>query len=215
VKIQAFLNRHPWLLPGVILATVLFAVANPAQAQTPTLTFTLETSSADGKSVTPKLTWTTSPAAIGCTASGAADWTGATSGPNGTKTLAAVTSSKTFGIMCSWPGVTKAALAWTAPTTNTDGSVYDNPGGYRIQYGNTGSSEAQLTTSVYVNDPAARTWTSPDLAAGTWYFGVKAVNALGLESALSNVASKSTSAATNQSRTLELTIRFPNAPVLQ
>jgi hypothetical protein len=211
VKIQAFLNRHPWLLPATVLSLLAIGLANPSYAQSPTLTFTLETSSPDGKSVAPKLTWTTTPAAVGCTASGAADWTGALSGPSGTKTLASVTSSRTFGIMCTWPGVTKAALTWTAPTQNTDGSPYDNPGGYRVLWGNACDN---LPGTVYLNDPAVRSWTSGDLTAGTWWFGVKTVNALGLESALSECKSKVMTAGTNQNRALELTIRFPNPPTL-
>lgn len=197
-----------WLL---ITTLLLIGMARPAHAQTPTLTFTLETSSPNGKSVVPRLTWQTNPAAQSCTASGATDWTG-TKAASGTVLLAAVTTSRTYGIVCTWPGVTKAALTWAAPTTNTDGSVYDNPGGFRIQYGNVSANEADLSTSVYIQDPTARSWTSPDLAAGTWWFGIKAYNALGLESSLSNVASKTLTAAQNQNRALELTIRFPNPP---
>jgi hypothetical protein len=192
----------------LFLAAILAIAAAPAFAQN--LTFTLETSSPDGKVVAPRLTWSTTPAATSCTASGATDWTGAKAAA-GTVVLAGVNTSRTYGIACQWPGVTKAAVTWTAPTTNTDGSAYTNPAGFRIQYGNTGGTEAQLSTSAYLTDPAARSWTSPDLTPGTWYFAVKAVNTLGLESAISNIASKTTTAAANQNRALELTIRFPSA----
>lgn len=197
-----------WLLITVLL---FIGIATPAHAQTPTLTFTLETSSPDGKSVVPRLTWQTTPAAQGCTASGATDWTGAKAA-SGTALLAAVTTSRTFGIACSWPGVTKAALTWVAPTQNTDGSAYTNPGGYRIVYGPACNN---LPQSVYINDPAARTWTSPDLAPATWWFAVIAFNTLGLESEPSDCKSKVLTAAQNQNRALELTIRFPNAPALE
>lgn len=188
----------------LLVAALLLATA-PAFAQTtPQLTFTLETSSPDGKTVVPRLTWSTAPAATSCSAA----WTTSTAAA-GTQILAAVNATSTYGITCNWPGISIAAVSWVAPTLNVDGSAYTNPGGFRIQYG---KSATNLDTSVYLQDPAARTWTSPALSAGTWFFGVRAYNALGLESELSNVPSKTMTAAANQTRTLELTIRFPNAP---
>lgn len=192
---------------GALFALTTFC---SSQAEAQTIDFTLATSSADGRSVTPRLTWATTPAAASCTASGATDWTG-TKTPSGTVTLAPVTASRTFSIVCSWPGTTRAALAWTAPTTNADGSAYTNPNGYRIQYGTAADA---LNTSVYVSEPA-RTWTSPDLAPGNWFFGVRAVNTLGLEGALSNIVSKAATAGASQTRALELAIHVPGAPVLQ
>lgn len=193
------------------VALAAFASQAPAQ----TLDFTLSASSSDGKTVTPKLTWTTTPAATSCTATGGTGWAGSKA-DSGTATLAAVTTSQAYVLACSWPGVNKATVVWTKPTTNTDNSAYTNPNGYRVQYGNTGASEANLTTSVYLSEAQTGTpsWTSPNLAAGTWYFGVKAVNTLGLESAISNIASKTMTADATQSRTLGLAITFPSSPVL-
>lgn len=186
----------------LLLIAALLLAAAPAFSQT--LNFTLETSSPDGKTVVPRLTWSTSPAATSCSAA----WTTSTAAA-GVQILPAVSATSSYGITCTWPGVTKAAITWSAPTTNVDGSAYSNPGGYRVVYG---KSATALDTSVYLQDPAARTWTSPALTAGTWFFGVRAYNAQGLESDLSNVASKTMTAAANQTRTLELTIRFPNPP---
>lgn len=193
-----------------LLLTALFlaAIASPAYSQTPQLTFTLETTTNNGQSVTPRLTWSTTPAAASCTAAGATDWTG-TKAVSGTVLLAAVTSSKTFGIVCNWPGVNKAALAWIAPTTNTDGSALTDLSGYRIQYG---TSAADLSTSAY-QQTLATSWTSPDLAPGIWFFGVRAFNTLGLESPLSNIVSKSTTTgAAITGVPLQLTIKFPSPP---
>lgn len=196
------------------IVAALFGLAGfafPAAAQT--LDFTLSASSSDGKTVVPKLTWTTTPAATSCTASGDAAWTGSKAA-SGTVTLAGVTVSKTYTLVCNWPGVTKATLTWTEPTTNTDGSAYTDKNGYRIQWGNTGATEAQLDQTTYIPQSAGNTWQSGNLAAGTWYFGVKAVNSLGLESAISNIASKVMVAGANQSRSLALGVKFPGAPIM-
>lgn len=186
----------------------LLLLAGAAQSQT--LDFTLKTSSSDGKTVTPTLTWSTTPAATTCTASGASDWTG-TKAASGTATLAAVNATRAYLLVCQWPGVTKAALTWDTPTTNTDGSQLTNLGGFRVQYGNKTAAETDLTTSDYVNDPTAKGWTSPALTVGTWFFGVKAFNTLGLEGPLSNVLSKVMTADATQQRGLNLGITFPAA----
>ncbi len=191
-----------------LLIAALLLGASIANGQA--LTFTLETSTTDGRTVIPKLTWSTTPAAASCSASGASDWTGSKAA-SGTATLAATNATRTYTLACQWPGVSLVALAWSAPSTNTDGTPVTNLAGFRIQYG---SSASALDQSVYLQDPAARTWTSPALAPGNWYFGVRAVNALGLESALSNVASKTLTAGASQSPALGLAVRFPNAPVL-
>lgn len=192
-----------------ILALVLMILA-PASllAQVPNMTLALETTTgADKRSVIPRLTWTTTPAATSCTAGGG--WSGSKSA-GGTQLLAAVSVTTSYSLTCNWPGVTRAIVAWTAPTTNTDGSPLTNLQGYRVMYGRT-NTEAGLDTSVYTEN-LLTTWTSPDLAPGQWYFGVKAYNSLGLESALSNVAGKNTTAAASETRNLELAIKVPSAP---
>jgi hypothetical protein len=190
----------------------LSAAAPLAHAQTPALTFTLETATtADKSAVVPRLTWATTPAAASCTAGG--DWSG-TKTATGTQLLAAVNTSKAYSILCNWPGVAVAALTWTAPTTNTDGSALTDLAGFRVQYGKA-ANEAALDTSVYLQSPTATSWTSPTLAPGAWFFGVKAYNALGLESALSNIVTKTTTAGASDTRSLTLGIKFPSAPVAQ
>src|SRR5262249_40767275 len=77
-------------------------------------------------------------------------------------------------------------LSWAAPTQNTDGSALINLTGYIIYYGNTAST---LNQSVTLKSPGVLTYVISDLAAGTWYFAVKAVSSSGVESALSAVAS--------------------------
>lgn len=190
-----------------VLAALLVSGAALAQAA-PSMTLTLQTTTgADKKSVVPSLTWATVPAATSCTASGG--WSG-TKTASGTLALPAVSVTTSYALLCNWPGVTKAVVTWTAPTTNVDGSPLTNLQGYRVQYGRT-NTEAGLDTSVYTEN-LLTTWTSPDLAPGAWYFGIKAYNSLGLESALSNIATKTTTAAATDSRSLELAIKIPSPP---
>lgn len=188
----------------VLLAVAALLLAGPLYAQT--LTFTVESTSSGGVAVVPRLTWTTSPAGATCTASNG--WTG-TKAAAGTELLPAISATRSYTLACSWPGIQTAIVSWTAPTTNSDGSPYTNPGGFRVQYGRTATT---LDTSAYIQDPAARTWTSPTLAVGSWAFAVRAYNAQGLESELSNVASKVMTASASQTRTLEVAIKFPNPP---
>jgi len=80
-----------------------------------------------------------------------------------------------------------ATVSWTPPTTNTDGSTLANLSGYRILYGR---SADNLNQSVAVNNAGASSFVVDNLATGTWFFGVVAVNAAGLESDVSDVATK-------------------------
>jgi hypothetical protein len=195
-----------------LAGSALFAAHAPAQ----TLDFTLSASSSDGKTVTPKLTWATTPAATSCTASGDAAWAG-TKAASGTATLAGVATSKTYILNCAWPGSVTAIVSWVPPTTNADGTAYTDPNGFRIQWGNVGPADQQLDHTTYLSNAQSvgNTWTSPALSPdGTWYFGIKAVNSAGLESLLSNVTSKVITASASQSRTLVLAVKFPNPPVV-
>lgn len=188
---------------------VALSIAAPAHSQT--LNFTVETSTQGGTAVVPRLTWTTTPAAAGCTASTTPaddNWAGAKAAA-GTVILPSINATTSYTLVCTWPGSETATLRWVAPTTNTDGSPYANPGGFAVFYGR---SPTALDQSAYLQDPAVRQWTSPPLAVGSWSFGVRAFNAQGMEGPLSNIASKVITAAVNQSRTLEVAVKFPNAP---
>jgi len=80
-----------------------------------------------------------------------------------------------------------ATLSWTAPTQNTDGSALTNLAGYRIYYGTNANS---LTQTVSINTVGVTTYMVNSLSAGTWYFAIRSYNAMGVESDLSNMASK-------------------------
>lgn len=83
------------------------------------------------------------------------------------------------------PTVNVAALAWTAPTQNTDGSALTDLAGYNIYQGTTVGNLVKVGSIAL---PAA-SYTTPSLPPGTYYFTVTAVNAKGTESAQSPVVS--------------------------
>jgi len=79
-----------------------------------------------------------------------------------------------------------AALQWTPPTDNTDGSVLADPAGYKIYYG---TSASALTQTVAITNPGLTAYTLSNLSPGTWYFVMTSQSAAGLESPLSGVIS--------------------------
>ena len=80
-----------------------------------------------------------------------------------------------------------AALAWAAPTHNTDGSPITGLAGYHIYYGTDQSAPSQ---TVDVPGATATSYVVKALAPGTYYFTVVAYNSLGVDSTESNVAVK-------------------------
>jgi hypothetical protein len=80
-----------------------------------------------------------------------------------------------------------ATVSWTPPTTNTDGSALTDLASYRVAYGRAADA---LNDSATVDNPGLSSYTVDGLSQGTWYFAVVVVNASGVESDLSNVASK-------------------------
>ena len=80
-----------------------------------------------------------------------------------------------------------AALSWTAPTENTDGTSLTNLAGYRIAYG---TSAGALTQTVQIANASLTRYTIDNLSPGTYYFSVRAYTSGGTESGNSNVSSK-------------------------
>lgn len=101
----------------------------------------------------------------------------------------ATASLATFSITANTSGTTtgSATLNWTPPTRNTDGSTLTNLAGYRISYG---KSSGSLSSTVQISNPGIASYVVENLSSGTWYFAVKSYTSGGVESQISNVASK-------------------------
>lgn len=190
----------------------LLLVPSFLYAQTaPTGSFTLTTQINANGTLTPTLTWSTTPAATGCIASGDSAWAG-TKAASGTQTLAAFPAStpKTYALVCNWPGETQALLTWTPPTQNTDNSTLTNLAGYRLHWGPSATSLSQV---VQLADPGQTSYTISNLTPGTWYFGIRAYTSQGAESALSNIISKVARAGVEWNQSTG--VKVPKAPVLE
>jgi hypothetical protein len=114
-------------------------------------------------------------AVIGCSGSAKTAGTGVVAD-------SATTSSSNTG---TDPGT--ATLSWAAPTENTDGSSVTDLAGYRIYYG---TSPSDMTQSIYVAGATVTTYVVNGLSSGTYYFAVAADSTTGVESMLSDTASK-------------------------
>lgn len=80
-----------------------------------------------------------------------------------------------------------ARLTWQAPTTNTDNSPLTDLAGFQIVYGR---SSTELSQQATITSPSVTTYVVEGLAAGTWYFAVRAFSAGGNVSANSSIESK-------------------------
>jgi hypothetical protein len=83
-----------------------------------------------------------------------------------------------------------ATLNWDPVTKDTSGKILTDLAGYRIHYGT--SAQAMYTVEVLAN-PNQTTYVVTGLLPGTWYFSVSAYTTSGVESAPSNIASKTIS----------------------
>lgn len=164
----------------------------------------------------PVATWSATPAAgVACTASGA--WSGPKAA-SGTETLGEIRASSLWALQCTWPGDSQATITWVNPTQNDDGTPYTNPGVTRLAWtngSNIGSFDCLRPTAVpsisTTDRPAGQTMhTITGLAPGTWTFQAHAVNTLGLCSAPSNRATKTTTASAVLSDSVS--VKVPGAP---
>jgi hypothetical protein len=115
---------------------------------------------------------------VGLALTGCHDGSDGSSMVSATSTAAPTSTAPTSG---------SATLSWDAPTTDTNGQPLTNLAGYRIYYG---ESQTALSETVNLSGTGLQTYVIDNLSAGTWYFAIKAVNGSGMESALSNVVSK-------------------------
>lgn len=178
-----------------------------AQAQTAGVVNLSVTPTSGTGSVTPKLTWSTSPTAQSCTASGG--WSG-TKAASGTQTLTAVRANTNFTLTCTW-GTGSAAVSWAAPTKNSDGTNLTDLASFKVLYG---TSTGSMTRTANITDPTRRTATLSSLSPATWYFKVRAVNSKGVESGDSNIASKAVKGAT-AAKTVKVTVTSSSGRTVQ
>jgi len=87
-------------------------------------------------------------------------------------------------------GPTAATLHWEMPTENTNGTPLTDLQGYTIVYGD---SPQTMNKWVQISDIGTTTYVLSGLGAGTWYFAILSYTASGVNSALSNVVSKTIS----------------------
>ena len=80
-----------------------------------------------------------------------------------------------------------ATVSWTPPIQNTDGSPLTTLEGYRISYG---TNAGALDTTIEITNVGLTSYVIDNLSPGTYFFAVKAFTTNGLESDLSNIASK-------------------------
>jgi hypothetical protein len=85
------------------------------------------------------------------------------------------------------PATGSATLSWSAPTQNTDGTPISDLAGYHVYYG---VSASQLTTTITLSSATETSYIVNGLAPGTYYFAVVAYTSAGVDSAQSNVGSK-------------------------
>jgi hypothetical protein len=92
-----------------------------------------------------------------------------------------------FAIAVEAIALGSATLSWDAPTTNDDGSPLTNLAGFRVRWG---QSSGNYSSSQTIMNPGLTTYVIENLANGTHYFVVTAINSTDMESDYSNEASK-------------------------
>jgi hypothetical protein len=195
-------NFRAFLACLLLLGLVTAAHAVPSVTLTATASSTLAPANVT-------LTWTTSEVGA-CTAGGG--WSGAKSATGGTETITGVTGTTSYGLACTTATGT-VTVRWTPPTTNVDGSPLTDLVGYKIYRSNT-IATVPSGVVILVNDPAASSFVITGLSTGPYHFGMKAVNAAGVESLMSATVSRSVTTANITAAAVVTLEQRPSAPVL-
>jgi hypothetical protein len=95
-----------------------------------------------------------------------------------------------FSITVTASGSGRATVSWMPPSQNTDGTALTDLAGFVITYGD---SADNLSQSIAVDNPSVTTYVVENLTNGTWHFAVQAVNARGVASFNSGLATKTIS----------------------
>jgi hypothetical protein len=99
----------------------------------------------------------------------------------------ATTSLDPFTLHVSEPTVGNATVSWTPPTERADGSALTDLAGYKVYFG---TDPTRLGHVVNLSNAGLTSYMVENLEPATWYFAVTAYDKAGLESAKSNIASK-------------------------
>jgi hypothetical protein len=188
---------------GLALAMTMTSLT---QAQTAGVVNLSASPSSTQTSTAPVLTWSTSPAAQSCLASGG--WSGARA-VSGTETQPSISATTSYTLTCFW-GDGTASVSWIAPTNNDDGSDLLDLAGFKVMYG---TSTDALTQLAIVDDNTRTSYTAESLAPGTWYFAVRAFNTQEVESLESNVVQRDVNGA-SAANTVQVTVVPPPPPTL-
>lgn len=97
------------------------------------------------------------------------------------------TSSITFSITVTTVGSASVTLSWTPPVENEDGTTLTDLAGYYIYYG---VAQGTYPNSIRIDNPSVSTYIVGNLTPNTYYFVATSFNTMGIESAYSNVATK-------------------------
>jgi hypothetical protein len=186
--------------------TLTFALmmAAGAHAQTAGVVTLSANQSSAQTSMVPVLTWSTSPTAQSCLASGG--WSG-NRAVSGTQTQPSISVSTSYTLACIWSDGT-AIVSWVAPTTNVDGSNLLDLAGFNVVYG---TSSSLLSQIALVDDVTRSSYTVQSLPPGLWYFAVRAFNTQLVESVNSDVGQKNVTGA-SAANTVPITIEGAPPP---
>ena len=197
------------------LLTLLLLLAGAAHSQE-TVSFVADITQGNGV-VSPTLTWSTSPPAFDCMASG--DWSGS-KGPSGSETIPDLVTSATFVLECEWPRSRDVTLTWTPPTLMTDGTPADGKiRDYSVYYGTMSEIYDQEVHGIPVaplNAEGQVEYVMQMPSAGSWYFVSTAWSTGGHESMYSNEATRVVGDDEIVTETVGITVNpVPLPPVMQ
>lgn len=185
----------------------LLALAAGAVHAAPQVTITVTPNTAVAPA-SATLAWS-STGAVSCTASGS--WSG-TKATSGTQALTNLTTNASYVLTCRDAATGQAVLTWQPPTKNMDDTPLTDLAGFRVLYG---TSAGSLGQSIDVPGAAKTSYTVDGLTPATYYFAVRAYNAVGGESENSNVASKVIPAQQSATASATFTVKkVPGAPTL-
>ena len=201
-------------MKSIMRATIAALVLLPSLLLAQTLNFSVASATTGGPTITPRLTWSTSPVATSCTATGGSSGWAGVKGPSGVQTLTAISQSETYTLVCSWPSTNGTVqLSWTPPNKFSDGADLTPAEDLKWYLAHFGATATTMTQSRRIEQPAASSADLTDIPLGTYFICVRAVGVDDRLSDCSNTVQKSTtSSGQTIQRTAGLVFVKPNAP---